>query len=208
MTFAALRSMRSDISSDKLRWYRVFNALGEFWLFGGFFIFGGVRYMTENKKAFVLHTVLSNAARLLFAGCLIRFLAVYPSLDREIGIHFDGKGAFDIVDKKIYGFYPFAVSLAILLFCALFCFLARKAKKGERVSEKGDRLTRAAVTLYVDVSQLAMVFFFSGAWSDCVIRQQALNIHIGLTILFTLFGLLFVLVIFMIAMRIACRIKE
>ena len=43
-------------------------------------------------------SVLSNAARLLFAGCLIRFLAVYPSLDREIGIHFDGKGA-DIVGQ-------------------------------------------------------------------------------------------------------------
>jgi hypothetical protein len=26
---------------DKLRWYRVYNALGEFLLFGGFLMFGG-----------------------------------------------------------------------------------------------------------------------------------------------------------------------
>lgn len=37
MTFAALRSRRLDIASDKLRWYRVYNALGEYLLFGGIF---------------------------------------------------------------------------------------------------------------------------------------------------------------------------
>ncbi len=161
----------------------------------------------KEKKRSILHTVLSYVAWLLFAGCLIRFLAVYHSLDAEIGIHFGGDGKFDITDKKIYGFYPFVFSLVTLGLCALFCFLAGKAKIGKRINEKGERLLRTAVILYCDIFQLGIVFFYSGVWSDCVIRQRALNTYIPVTILLTLFGLFFVLAIFMIVVSIVCRKK-
>jgi hypothetical protein len=162
----------------------------------------------KEKKRSIPHTVLSYAAWLIFAGCLIRFLAVYHSLEAEIGIHFCGDGKFDITDKKIYGFYPFVFSLVTLGLCALFCFLAGKAKIGKRMNEKGERLLRTAVILYCDIFQLRIVFFFSGVWSDCVIRQRALNTRIGVIILFVLMGLFLVMVIFMIAVRVKCRVKE
>lgn len=159
------------------------------------------------KKISVAHIALTSVSWLLFSGCLIRFIAAYGSLADEIGIHFAGDGSFDIIDRKIYGLYPFLVSLITLLICGVICLLTKRAKIG-RVSETGGKLMRFAFTAYIDIFQLLMVLFFSGVWSDCVIRQHPLNTRIPGFILLVLMGLFLVMVIFMIAVRIRCRVKD
>lgn len=156
----------------------------------------------------ILHIILTAAAWLIFAGCLIRFLAAYGSLPDEIGIHFGGKGDFDVIDKKIYGFYPFVISLITLVICGLVSAVVDKASVGKNITERGEALSRSAVGLYTDILQLALVFSLAGLWSDAVIKQQPLNTAIPVLIILIVFVLLFALIIFLIAVKIVCRVNK
>lgn len=150
------------------------------------------------------HIILTAAAWLIFAGCLIRFLMAYGSLPDEIGVHF-GADDFDVVDKKIYGFYPFVISLITLATCGIASAAVSKASVGKNITERGADISRMAVVLYTDIFQLALVFSLAGLWSDAVIKQQPLNTAIPVAIIFIVFGLLFALIVFLIAVKIICR---
>lgn len=160
-----------------------------------------------DKKDFP-HIVLFGSAWLLFAGCLIRFLAVYGSLPDEIGVHFGGGGSFDVVDKKIYGFYPFVISLITLVICGVLSKLVNKASAGNNMTERGTSLSRFAVKLFIDIFQLSLVFSLAGMWSDAVIRQQPLDTTVPVVLILTVFGLLFALIIFLTAVKFICREKK
>ena len=164
--------------------------------------------MKKPEKKDLPHLILCSAAWLLFAGCLIRFLAVYGSLADEIGVHFDGNGDFDVIDKKVFGFYPFLISLITLVICSVLAILVRKVSVGKNMTERGERLSRSAVMLYFDFFQLVMAVFFSGVWSDCVIHQQPLNTYIPVILLFITFGLLIALFVFLVVVSILCREKK
>ena len=153
----------------------------------------------------LLHLILTAAAWLIFAGCLIRFLAVYGSLPDEIGIHFGGGGDFDVVDKKIYGFYPFVISLITLVTCWIVSSAVGKASVSKNITERGAELSRSVVVLYTDILQLALIFSLAGLWSDAVIKQQPLNTSIPVALLLIVFALLFALIIFLIAVKTVCR---
>ena len=164
--------------------------------------------MAKTEKKDILHIVLSGAAWLIFAVCLVRFFIAYGSLPEEIGIHFSGSGGFDVIDRKIFGLYPFAVSLITLLLCALFCRLAKRLKAGKNVSPKGEIITRKAIILFVDLVQLLWVAFFSGIWSDRVIRQEPLNTTFPYILMLIIFGLFAVLIILLIVVSLVYRVKK
>ena len=108
----------------------------------------------------------------------------------------------------IYGFYPFVISLITLVICGAVSVLVGKASVGKSITERGADLSRIAVVLYSDILQLGLVFSLAGLWSDAVIRQQPLNTSIPVAIILILFGLLFALMIFLIAVRVICREKK
>lgn len=164
--------------------------------------------MKRPEKRDMPHIVLTALSWGVFAVCLIRFLAAYGSLDEEIGIHFAGDGSFDVTDKKIFGFYPFLVSVITLVICVALNILVKKIKVSNKVTEKGGELMRFGVRAYIDLCQLCMVLFFSGVWSDCVIRQHPLDTDIPAAFLFVLFGLFFVLSVYLIAVKTVCRDKS
>ena len=163
--------------------------------------------MKKPKKTDLPHIIMTLAAWLLFIGCLIRFLAAYGSLDDEIGVHFAGNGSFDVIDKKIFGLYPFVVSSVSLLIGLVLRLLVKKVDVGKNVTEKGDMLMRFALTLYIDFSQLVMVVFFAGVWSGCVIAQHPLDTDIPVACLFAVFGIFPVMVLFLIVTKRLCRVK-
>ncbi len=161
----------------------------------------------DKSRKITVHLVMSAAAWLIFTVCFIRFIAAYGSLEDEIGIHFAGDGSFDVIDKKVFGFYPFLVSVITLVICAVLNMLVNKVKVSKKVTERGAELMRFGVRSYIDLSRLGMVFFYSGVWSDCVIRQNPLDTRIPNAILLTMFGLFAVLTIFLIAVKLKFRIK-
>ena len=162
----------------------------------------------DKSRKITVHLVMTAAAWLIFAVCLIRFLAAYGSLEDEIGIHFAGDGSFDVIDKKVFGFYPFIVSVITLVICAVLNLLVNKVKVSKKVTERGAELMRFGVRSYIDLFRLGMVFFFSGVWSDCVIRQNPLDTRIPNSITLTLFGGLLALIVFMTVVRIKHREKK
>ena len=162
----------------------------------------------DKPRKITVHLVMTAASWLIFAVCLIRFLAAYGSLEDEIGIHFAGDGSFDVIDKKVFGFYPCLVSVITLVICAVLDLLVYKVKVSKKVTERGAELMRFGVRSYIDLFRLGMVFFFSGVWSDCVIRQHPLDTRIPNSITLTLFGGLLALIVFMTVVRIKHREKK
>ena len=95
-----------------------------------------------------------------------------------------------------------------LLLCALFCRLAKRLKAGKNVSPKGEIITRKAIILFVDLVQLLWVAFFSGIWSDRVIRQEPLNTTFPYILMLIIFGLFAVLIILLIVVSLVYRVKK
>lgn len=146
-----------------------------------------------NKAVKITHISLSVFAWGIFALSIIRTAIVWKSLPHIIGVHFASNGTFDVFDSKWYIAYPYAIALIALIICEIIAFLSGKMRLGLRISEAGGRKIRSALKLQSSVTKLCLSFFFSGVWTDCIIRQQPLNTSFAV---FTLMAVLLSLVLF------------
>ena len=137
-----------------------------------------------------LHNILAICSWIIFAVSLVRMLLVYGSLPEKIGVHFGPDGKFDMISDKIFAFYPYIVSIVILLFCELSCFLLKKLKIGIRISEKGERDLRNAIRAFIDVFRFCVLFYFSIMWANSVINQQAMSNIAGTIMAWLYLGIL------------------
>lgn len=158
------------------------------------------KLMTSRIKH--IHTAITIISWLIFIGNLIWLIVAFPSLASRIGTHFGPDGKFDMIDEKKYAFYPFMVSIIVLLVSALMVFLTCKVKLGIKVDAKGEGRIRSATVLLIDALEIGNICLFSFLWNYSVINQVPLNVMIVLDILFGLFAIFFLYIIYMIAVRI------
>ncbi len=153
----------------------------------------------------IVSLTLNILAWSVFVISLIRMAVVWNGLPDEIGIHFNSDGNFDAKRSKILAFYPYLISLLTLAFFGICGFLVNKIKSGLKVNKTGDMIIRSQLKLTVFITQLNVVFFFSGEWADAVIRQRRLNIVIPVLSVCIFMLLLLLLVVSIIIIRIICR---
>lgn len=130
--------------------------------------------MPVNKKVIWLHRVLFSADVLMLAASLVFYLIKWSSLPDEIGVHFDGSGAFDVVDSKIFGFYPHVVGGLFIAGIAVVDRLVRKKNTGLKLTERGELLFRSELLLNLDVVLFIPSIVFT-LWSRSVALQVPLN---------------------------------
>lgn len=129
-----------------------------------------------------LPAVMKMAAWGIAAASLIWFLAALFWLKSPIGVHFDSDGNFDVIDSKLYGFYPHIINALCIGLTALADFLTDKVKIGMKVTEKGEHLLRTAMHLSIGWGRLLVVVFFA-YWNALVIVQKPLSERVPTTIL-------------------------
>lgn len=156
--------------------------------------------MTKQIK--ITHITITAVAWGLFFFSLIRLLIVYNSLAEEIGVHFDGKGEFDVIASKKFVAYPYAVSLISLVLCEILALFSQKVNIGLKISEIGEKKIREALIILLDTFKFGYSFFYAGVWADCVIRQYFLNTAIPNAILVTFFILFIAFIVFSVIVKI------
>ena len=134
-----------------------------------------------NRKVILLHRLLIGANILMLGASLVYYLVMWNTLPREIGVHFDGDGGYNVTDSKLYGFYPHVVGGIITAGIALAGRLIQKRSTGLRLTEKGENLFRAELLMTLDMFLFIWSSIFS-IWSVCVTRQIPLDLRlIGIT---------------------------
>lgn len=128
--------------------------------------------------------ILSTIVWILFLISLIRTCFVYPTLSNDIGVHFSGSGDFDVISNKKYVFYPHLISLITLLLCECFSYIAGKLKLGLKLTDEYEHKLRMIVKLYLQIFKICVLTIFSGIWTDCVIKQQNLNMIVVSTVIY------------------------
>ena len=73
----------------------------------------------------------------------------YNALPDQIGVHFAADGSFDLIADKKFAWYPYVLSIIILLVCELSAFLIGKIKTGLKISKKGEAQIRNAVHVFL-----------------------------------------------------------
>ncbi|MBQ9385084.1 MAG: DUF1648 domain-containing protein [Ruminiclostridium sp.] len=142
-----------------------------------------------------IHIIANTLAFGVLAAYFIYAMIVWNDIPETIGVHFDsGSGEaiadFDIYGSKWFALFPFVAGLGVLGIFSLGGHIANKVKLGMTVDEKGDKMTRAAVNLYLDALKVGWGVAFAH-WADCVIHQHGMFTIvpiIGVAILF--FGLI------------------
>ena len=109
----------------------------------------------------------------LAAADLLWFLIALIWLRSPIGVHFAPDGSFDVIDSKLYGFYPHIVNAAIIGMTALAEFLSSKIKTGIKITEQGEALLADTFCLTIGLGRLWLVLFFC-YWNALVILQKPL----------------------------------
>ena len=144
--------------------------------------------MSSGKGKTYFQAILTIIVWSIFLISLLRMCVVYNTLPDQIGVHFAADGSFDLIADKKFAWYPYVLSLIILLICELLGFWIGKIKTGLKISKKGEAQIRNAVHVFLNVFKTGAVIFFSGIWADCVIKQQKLNNTIagGISIIFLL----------------------
>ena len=143
----------------------------------------------------IIHIIANVIAFGVLAVFLIYAIAVWDSIPDTIGVHFDANIEEEIADFNIYGskwfaLFPFVAGFGLLGIFSFGGHIANKVNLGLKVDEQGEKLTRAAVNLYLDALKVCWGIAFAH-WADCVIHQHGMYTLIpviGVLILF--FGLL------------------
>ena len=125
-----------------------------------------------NRINLAIHRLLQAVGILSFIGSIAFFLMKWGSLPENAGIHFDGKGYFDVYAERIYGFYPHIFMLISLAVNIVITQLAIKGriKLGLKVTEKGSTLIMTSMIFALDFCALAVICYFV-MWSWCVSTQ-------------------------------------
>ncbi|MBQ3919552.1 MAG: hypothetical protein II695_07750 [Oscillospiraceae bacterium] len=119
----------------------------------------------------IIHRVLIGAALLLMTGSLVFFLIRWGALPESPGVHFGPDGGFDVFDSKLYGFYPHIIGYLGIVPAVLTGVMIKKLRTGLHISEKGERLFRAEISITLDLIALIWSCYFA-YWSYCVSVQQ------------------------------------
>ena len=130
-----------------------------------------------NRKVILLHRLLIGANILMLGASLVYYLIMWNTLPREIGVHFDGDGGYNVTDSKLYGFYPHVVGGIITAGIVLAGRLIQKRSTGLRLTEKGETLFRAELLMTLDLFLFIWSSMFS-IWSVCVTRQIPLDLRL------------------------------
>ena len=163
--------------------------------------------MTSSQKKKLPHTVINVLSYLIFAGGLVRFIISYGKLDFRIGVHFSMYGFFDLYYNKVMGFFPFGLSILVMIFCGVFGRIIRKVRISDKTTIRGDALIRIGLTAFLDISQLVMVSFYSLYWSHCVIVQQPMPSWTRPSVLAVMLGLIVTTGIYLAVIYSTCRNK-
>ncbi len=160
--------------------------------------------MSSRKGKTYFQNLLTIIAWIIFLLSLIRMGVAYSTLPDQIGVHFSADGSFDVIADKKFAWYPYVLSIIILLVCELSAFLIGKIKTGLKINKKGEEQIRNVVRFFLNVFKICIVIFFSGIWADCVIKQQNLNTTLvrGISIIYFLSIIVFLIAIVVI------RVKE
>jgi hypothetical protein len=150
--------------------------------------------MVEKLKK--VHKYVTIFAWFALGLSLVWFATSYPNLPDEIGIHFDGDGNFDVHAEKYYGLYPYAVVLITLILCGLASKLSKKVRFGLDISDEGEEMVKAGLTLYLDIFKTAYLIFYGFVWAECIIYQHSLNTDIPRILLLALFAAFIVFLVF------------
>lgn len=122
------------------------------------------------------HLIILALCLLSLTVGLVWFITKYSSLPEMIGIHFgwDEKtheSIFDVVDKKIFGFYPFVAGFGLIGLLSLCGFFVRRVKQSPKTTEKGNSVIQQFVLFIIDVICIIISIYFT-VWSYCVITQR------------------------------------
>lgn len=159
--------------------------------------------MSSGKGKTYFHYFLTIIAWSIFLLSLIRMCVEYNALPDQIGVHFAADGSFDLIADKKFAWYPYVLSIIILLVCELLAFLIEKIKTGLKISKKGEVQIRNVVRFFLNVFKIGTIIFFSGIWADCVIKQQNLNPILagGISIIFFLSIIVLLIAVVVIRVR-------
>lgn len=138
--------------------------------------------MNKSIKEKQLHSLFNILSWGIFLISLIRMLLAYGTLPNEIGVHFGGDGNFDVIADRIFAFYPYVVSIIMLLFCEILTWVIEKVKTGLRMSRKGEEQLKGTIKVFLDIFKLCNVVFYSGIWADSVIKQQPMSMFVTMLI--------------------------
>ena len=143
---------------------------------------------------------------------IVRVLIMWNSLPNQIGVHFAGDGTFDVIvnkDKWLYLFYPYYVSLIIILLSELFIFALDRVKIGLKVNKNNEDKIKLLSEIFIDIFfKFGWIFFLSIIWGDCVIRQHYLNTIIPKIILIIQFITIIILIISITIIRLLNKLKK
>lgn len=157
-----------------------------------------------DKRIITVHRVLFWANVAILAATLVYYLIRWGSLPEEIGVHFGSDGTFDVVEKKIYGFYPHIICGAIMALTGIAGRMVMKRPTGLKISERGERLFKAELLITLDVFLMVWTAMFS-MWSLSVSTQTPLDIGLLAHISTAVMLLVLIGVIAQIVTCIACR---
>lgn len=165
--------------------------------------FGLEKCMKQHTNT--IHIIFTIVGWGLLCISLIWFLFAWDSLPQKIGVHFDGNGNFDVTSDKenVFNvFYPYIISLIVLVFCEVFAVLSKRIKIGLKINETGERKLRWASMMFSDIIKVDTTIFFSGNWGYSLIRQQPLNIDITFCVFYVFLAALLFLMVSIIFIRI------
>ena len=146
-----------------------------------------------DKRIITIHRILFFISTAMLAGSLIFYLIRWGSLPSQIGVHFDGDGNFDVIESKMYGFYPHIIGGIITAGIAIAQSVISKKKTGLDITGKGEELFRAELLLTLDIFLMLWCVLFS-MWSRSVALQiplptEAVNKFAGAAGILILIGI-------------------
>lgn len=127
-----------------------------------------------DKRVIWAHRILFSAGVIMLSASLVYYLIRWGSLPEEIGVHFDGKGQYNVVDAKFYGFYPHLIGGIITAGIAVAGHFVKSRSTGLGLDEKGEELFRSELILTLDIFLLYWSGLFS-LWSYSVAMQIPLD---------------------------------
>ena len=160
-----------------------------------------------NKYTAYFHRAVTIIIWLAVVINAVWFAVSYHSLPEQIGCHFGPDGEFDVFAERIYGAYPYVVCLIICGFCQIAGLLTGKVRLGMKITERGTKIIEEGFRFLLDILKLTIAGFYGCVWSDCVIRQHALNTKIGAALAFVILLGFPAFFIFVVATYIISKIK-
>ncbi len=152
-----------------------------------------------------IHRVIRILSVIVPLTLLVVFFVRFFRLPEEIGVHFDGKGQFDLIDKKIYGLYAWLIILITQGITVLCERMLPKVRSGLHLGEKAERIFRDLTLLWMDVISAGITAFFC-TFGACVTWQKPYPVSIGVYFLVPWTFLLLLYPVGTIIAKIVCKI--